>query len=142
MKKRLLIRTLVALILLFSAWRALPQVAGDPSGGEGTLAAAWEDGASGVWVEGEGTVVRVLDDDRQGSPHQRFILSVSEGHTLLISHNIDLAPRVEPLRVGDAVEFRGRYEWNPQGGVVHWTHHDPDGRLPGGWLESGGSRVR
>ncbi|NNF27326.1 MAG: DUF3465 domain-containing protein [Gemmatimonadetes bacterium] len=142
MNKRLLIRALIALILLFAAWRGLPEPVGDPSVGGGSLATAWEDGASGVWVEGAGTVVRVLEDDRQGSRHQRFVLSVSEGHTVLISHNIDLARRVDPIRVGDAVEFRGRYEWNSQGGVVHWTHHDPEGRLPGGWIESGGTRVR
>ncbi len=50
-----------------------------------------------------------------------------------MSHNIDLAPRV-PIAVGDTVEFRGQYEWNERGGVIHWTHHDPDGRRPGGWL--------
>ena len=55
------------------------------------------------------------------------------GHTLLISHNIDLAVRV-PVHIGDRVDVRGRYEWNDRGGVIHWTHHAPQGRRPGGWI--------
>ena len=84
-------------------------------------------------------VVRELRDDLEGSRHQRFILQVEPSLTLLISHNIDLAPRV-PLRAGDSISFRGEYEWNDRGGVVHWTHHDPRGRRRGGWIEHDGRR--
>lgn len=96
---------------------------------------------SGVWVVGEGTVERLLADDRQGSRHQRFILRLDAGQTLLVSHNIDLAPRL-PLAVGDRVAFRGEYEWNEKGGLVHWTHHDPGGRRAGGWLRHQGDLYR
>ena len=89
---------------------------------------------SGVVIEGVGSVERLLPDDLDGSRHQRFILRLAPGSTLLVSHNIDLAPRIESLRVGDEVNFRGQYEWNERGGVVHWTHHDPAGERSGGWL--------
>lgn len=89
---------------------------------------------SHVWTEGEGTVARVLSDDDKGHRHQRFILKLSNGKTVLIAHNIDLAPRLPVLRRGDDVAFVGEYVYNPQGGVVHWTHHDPSGRSEGGRL--------
>ena len=90
---------------------------------------------SGVQVGGEGVVDRVLSDDDDGSRHQRFILRLASGQTLLIAHNIDIAPRIEALRSGDRVAFYGQYEWNEEGGVIHWTHHDPNGQHVSGWLK-------
>ena len=78
-------------------------------------------------MRGSGTVLRVLADDNSGSRHQRFILRLDSGQTVMVAHNIDLAPRIASLRAGDRVGFSGEYEWNAQGGVIHWTHHDPAG---------------
>jgi hypothetical protein len=95
---------------------------------------------SGSQVKGSGSVVRVLSDDNDGSRHQRFILKLSSGRTVLIAHNIDLAPRVRSISSGDTVSFFGQFESNEQGGVIHWTHDDPRGRHVGGWLEHDGNR--
>ena len=103
-------------------------------GGTGFIEQLYSERRSGEVVEGVGIVSKLLSDDRKGSQHQRFLLRLDSGHSLLVSHNIDLAPRIESLRVGDEVRFRGQYEWNERGGVVHWTHHDPAGERPGGWL--------
>ena len=89
-------------------------------------------------LSGTGTVTKLLKDDNQGRRHQRFIIRVASGRTLLVSHNIDLAKRIEGLGVGDAVSFYGEYEWNAKGGVIHWTHHDPEGRHPAGWIKHRG----
>ena len=97
---------------------------------------------SGQQVQGSGMVLRVLPDDNDGSRHQRFILELSSGRTLLIAHNIDLAPRISSLSSGDSVSFYGQYESNPQGGVIHWTHRDPQGRHTAGWLEHNGRRYQ
>jgi len=102
------------------------------------LAAAFENRQSNVQIQGMGEVTRVLADDNDGSRHQRFIIRLASGQTLLVAHNIDLANRVASLKVGDAVEFYGEYEWNPQGGVIHWTHHDPSGRHVAGWIKHNG----
>ena len=80
----------------------------------------------------------ILSDDNDGSRHQRFILRLDSGQTLLIAHNIDLAPRVSSLSEGDGIAFYGVYEWNPKGGVIHWTHHDPNNHHVTGWLQHNG----
>jgi hypothetical protein len=99
---------------------------------------AFENRLSNVSVAGYGVVLRNLRDDTQGSPHQRFVLKLPSGRTLLVDHNIDLAPRIDGLQVGDTVEFSGEYVWNEQGGLIHWTHHDPAVRRDGGWLRHNG----
>ncbi len=103
-----------------------------------SLVRAYEGHKSNVQVEGKGVVAKVLPDDNEGSRHQRFILKIHSGKTLLVAHNIDLALRLSPLREGELVAFNGEYEWSPQGGVVHWTHRDPNGRHVDGWLRHNG----
>ena len=102
------------------------------------VASAFKDQRSGIQVEGEGTVAKVLPDDNDGSRHQRFILRLPSGQTLLVAHNIDIAQRVTSLASGDPVQFKGVYEWNSRGGVVHWTHRDPSGEHRAGWLKHNG----
>lgn len=105
---------------------------------DGQILQAYQNRQSNLQMQGGGKVNRILPDDNKGSRHQKFILSLSNGMTLLIAHNIDLAPRINSLQVGEVVEFYGEYEWNEKGGVVHWTHHDPGGRHIGGWLKHDG----
>ena len=109
---------------------------------DGPIGRAFERGTSDIQVEGEGTVIRVLPDDEDGSRHQRFIVQLASGQTLLISHNIDVAPRVAGLKVGDSVRFNGEYVWNEKGGAIHWTHHDPKGRHVAGWVIHDGKRYQ
>jgi hypothetical protein len=117
----------------------LPEVAQDHAvtggrAGDGVIEQAFQSRRSGVQVSGDGEVLKVLRDDVEGSRHQRFIVRLQSGHTILIAHNIDLAPRVPSLKPGAAIEFHGVYEWSAQGGTVHWTHHDPDGDHEAGWI--------
>jgi hypothetical protein len=97
---------------------------------------------SGQQVRGSGMVIRILSDDTDGDRHQRFLLELSSGRTLLVAHNIDLAPRISSLSTGDTIAFYGEFETNAQGGVIHWTHHDPQGRHAAGWLEHKGRRYQ
>ena len=99
--------------------------------------AAYQSHRSGVEVEASGVVVRRLKDDTEGARHERFILRV-DAVTVLVAHNIDLAPSV-PVSPGDTLELQGEYEWNQLGGVIHWTHRDPEGRHPTGWIRLRGT---
>jgi len=94
--------------------------------------------ASNVQVAGEGTVLRTLADDRSGLEHQRFIVKLASGQTVLVEHNIDVANRIDDLKPGDTVSFTGEYIWNDQGGLIHWTHHDPARKHPDGWIKHNG----
>ena len=112
----------------------------DATQARSALAEAESAHAHGVEVEGSGVVSRLLPDDLSGSRHQRFLVRTHGGPVVLIAHNIDLAERVD-VREGDTVSFRGEYEWNEKGGVVHWTHRDPGGRHQRGWIEHDGRVV-
>lgn len=107
---------------------------------ERAILTAFERQQSNVIVQCTASVVKNLPDDNQGSRHQKILLRLpTSNHTLLLAHNIDLAPRV-PADEGDRVTFRGEYEYNDKGGVIHWTHHDPAGRHEPGWIEFEGKR--
>lgn len=94
---------------------------------------------SGQMVTTSARVLKLLPDDTKGSQHQRFLLADTDGKTVLVAHNIDLAPRA-PVRPGMLIRLRGQFEWNDRGGVLHWTHHDPRGRHAEGWIEVEGQR--
>lgn len=96
---------------------------------------AYKQQLSNIQVQSKGEVKAILADDNDGSRHQKMILKMENGLTVLVAHNIDLAPRVEGLRKGEIVEFYGEYEYSPKGGVIHWTHHDPQGKHVDGWLK-------
>lgn len=143
MKKLLLPAIILAAVALFQLVdgqypTSTPSASPASRQDQSVLLRAFETQADGVQVESAGTVVKVLKDDNDGSRHQRFIVQVDSGMTVLIAHNIDLAPRVSPLNEGDTVSFNGEYAWNAKGGVVHWTHHDPRGQHPAGWIRHDG----
>ena len=96
---------------------------------------AFQQQQNNVQVRASGVVKAILADDHEGSRHQKFILLLKDGLTVLVAHNIDLAPRIENLQKGDTVEFYGEYEYNSKGGVIHWTHHDPQRQHIDGWLK-------
>ena len=130
----------VALVLFGRADVSPFSKAGEPLSVEtdSVLASAFARQTSNVQVEGRGTVVRTLADDNVGGRHQRFIVRLGSGQTILVAHNVDLAARIPALKEGDQITFHGEYDWNDKGGVLHWTHHDPAGRHPNGWIKHNG----
>jgi hypothetical protein len=136
----------IVLVASLSGGCAVPVVSAPSSSlytkNNDVLRDAFNQRQSNLQVQGQGTVIRILSDDLDGSRHQRFILRLDSGQTLLIAHNIDLAPRISGLQNGDIVRFYGEYEWNSEGGIIHWTHHDPNGSHVDGWLEHRGQRYQ
>ncbi len=134
---------IVMLVLVYGYTKdqgiVIPSLGSSSSDSDSTLETAFRNRQSNLQIKGQGKVVKILPDDRKGSRHQKFILKMKSGQTLLVAHNIDLAQRISGIRTGDTVEFYGEYEWNSKGGVIHWTHHDPNSIHPGGWLKHEGN---
>jgi hypothetical protein len=133
-------KLLVVVALIVAGFQLAPQLGAlTPTGainhGSDAIAQAYQQHRSDLQVEGQGIITRILPDDTEGGRHQRFILRLDHGKTVLVAHNIDLAPRVENMNMGDSIAFYGEYEWNEKGGVIRWTHHDPAGRHANGWLK-------
>ena len=103
---------------------------------------AFQQRKSDVQLQVEGTVIKILADDLDGNRHQKFIIERPQGLTLLVAHNIDLAPKINTLKLGDKLTLYGEYEWSDKGGILHWTHHDPSGQHIDGWIEHQGQRYQ
>ncbi|HET9846955.1 MAG TPA: DUF3465 domain-containing protein [Candidatus Dormibacteraeota bacterium] len=90
---------------------------------------------SNVEVTADGTIIRLLPDRSSSTGmHEQFIIRLSaQDLTIEVEHNFSIAPRV-PAQVGDHVIVHGEYIWNSKGGLIHFTHHDPQGTHEGGYV--------
>jgi hypothetical protein len=81
-------------------------------------------------------VTRVLGirESRSGA-HEGFIISAS-GRSFKVEDNVEITGRI-PLHRGDAVSLLGQLECDDD--VIHWTHHDPAGRHPAGYVKVNGA---
>ncbi|WP_376694749.1 DUF3465 domain-containing protein [Wenzhouxiangella sp. EGI_FJ10305] len=112
---------------------------GDAQPDNERLLNAFEQGRTGVWVSGHGIVAQLIGDETvSGERHQRMVVNVAGGLDLIVRHSIEQSERV-PVAQGDTVAFQGRYEWNGRGGVLGYTHHDPEQPGDGGWVRYKGT---
>lgn len=130
-RARLIALAIIIAVGAYAYWAIIRKPADDAA----LAQRAFREHLSDLRVTLGGTVIRLLEDDTKGTPHQRFIIRTRLRQTLLIARNLDLAPRV-PARVGDRATISGIYEWNEEGGLIHQTHHNPSLRSarPGGWI--------
>lgn len=98
---------------------------------------------SSVEVTADGVVTSVLPDQTGPSGrHQRFIIRLAGAtQTVLIENNVTVGQRV-PVAAADPVTVHGEYIWNDQGGLIHYTHHDPSPGHEGGWIDHKGIRYQ
>jgi len=95
---------------------------------------AFKNHTSNIVVEAPAQVSRLMPDLVDVEKHQVFFVELESGQRIKVMHNLDEAPPV-PVVVGSNIRLRGEYDWTPEGGVIHWTHHDPKGQREGGWIE-------
>jgi hypothetical protein len=109
--------------------------------GNAAVERAFAEHRSGIEVTAQGSIMRLLSDDTGPTgAHQRFIIRLAGAtQTVLVTNNIDVGKRV-PLAAGDDVTVHGEYIWNDEGGLIHFTHHDPDHSHEDGWIEWKGVR--
>jgi hypothetical protein len=77
----------------------------------------------------EGTVTKILPEDKAGLPHQKYLIN-AYGVKLQIVSNLEFGKA--PVQVGSKVQVCGEYI-NAEGGMIHWTHFDPHGNHPDGY---------
>lgn len=108
--------------------------------GQRAIVEAQERGQGLSFVEVRDVViVRVLPDDNQGSRHQKWIVQLANGRTVLAVYNMDICDRI-PLVVGSTVSMGGQYIWDRNGGLIHWLHEDPRHNRPDGYVDLNGAR--
>jgi len=93
-------------------------------------------GSAPARVDFEATVSsapRFFYGSRTHCVHEAFDAQ-SDAGTLEVVDNVSIAPRC-PVHVGDRIEVRGEMVHDRgQPPIVHWTHHDPRNRHPGGFI--------
>lgn len=100
-----------------------------------------KNGRGGDEVIVEGTVTHVgRTSGGESGVHEHFDIRISSGaaeQDILIADNITVGVQA-PVKRGDDVIVKGVLEVDPSGPVIHWTHHDPANRHPGGFVMLGG----
>ena len=125
-------------VLLSAVWLAACGASAQPD--DTAIVDDFHNHQSNVEVTADGTVVRLLADRTSSTgTHEQFIIKLSSGDlTIEVEHNISIAKRV-PVQEGDHVIIHGEYVWNAQGGLIHFTHHDPQGTHEVGYILDGGT---
>jgi hypothetical protein len=123
--------------VMAAAWLVGCGAAAQPD--DAAIVSDFQNHQSNVEVTADGTVVRLLPDRTSATGmHEQFIVKLSSGEiTIEVEHNISIAARV-PVALGDHVIVHGEYIWNAQGGLIHFTHHDPKGTHEGGYIQNNG----
>ncbi len=126
---------LLALIQAACASGASATTATSDRADDAAIAADFVNQRSNVEVTADGVVVGVFPDRSSSTgTHEQFIIRLtSQNMTVEIEHNISIARRV-PVKEGDDVVVHGEYVWNAQGGLIHFTHHDPQGTHENGYI--------
>lgn len=87
---------------------------------------------------GNMVVKRLLPDDTQGLPHQKWLVRLSDNSTLELIYNTDMGAHI-PLQEGQTVSAGGQLIMGDQGPLLHWLHSDPRQHRPDGYVYVNGT---
>jgi hypothetical protein len=128
------------LVILCAGCKSTPGRAVAPSVTDDSQIVAFEQAhRMNTEITGKVKVYKLLREDDEGLRHEKFLVMLSDGTTVLVAHSIDKAPSV-PVSPEDTIIIHGEYVWNPKGGVIHWTHHSDSPKHEGGWIDFKGKR--
>lgn len=85
-------------------------------------------------------IVKNLPEDKFGIRHQKWLVQSPSGQVLLFVHNLELCPPLT-LQKNDLIHLAGEFKWTDKGGLIHWTHYDPQKKRQTGYIEYGGIRM-
>jgi len=72
--------------------------------------------------------------------HESFDVRDDAGNRVEVIENLKFAPRL-PVAPGDRIAVAGELVLDSRSGpLVHWTHHDPRGFHPDGYIDFNGRR--
>jgi len=98
------------------------------------ITSAWHKKSSNLLVEVDARVVLLLPNRDDIKKLQRFLVELENGHRLEVAHDLELSENV-PVGVSSLIRLKGEFDYNENGGLIHWTHADPAGNRDGGWIE-------
>jgi hypothetical protein len=111
-----------------------------PGPNDAAVCAAFQQQLSGVEVIADGTVAQKLGTAQGPSgEHEGFSLRLRSGCalTLRVETNTAFTGPI-PLRVGERVTVKGEFDYDTDGGVIHWTHRAMGSHHQSGYVEAGG----
>lgn len=86
-------------------------------------------------------IKKMLREEDYREPHQRFLLMLSNGTTVLVANDLQYGTYA-PVQEGNVVRIHGEYIWNERGGVLHWTHKSDEPRHESGYIDFNGMRYQ
>ena len=118
------------------SWQSIPDTS-ELHVGHLAVEKAYYDKVSGLLVEVDGEVVRLLAPSPGNSRLQRFLIRMNNGQVVQIMHMNDRKERI-PLTANDRIKVRGEYSWSETGGTIHSTERDMSLARRHGWVEHQG----
>lgn len=132
-----LVATAAVIGALYFVWQSRPGYTIEP--GFKTVQDAYQYRQTGIMAEVTGAVVRTLSVDKEQPDLQQFVIRLTNGQTILVTHRAGVEGRI-PLAIGDTVLVRGEYAWTETGGMLRHTERDLSTQRRHGWVEHQGER--